>query len=85
MLYAILCCDSEAVVGSWTKKQDASAITKLDVVQEKLVRGGPLRATGDHRGDPSRAERAGRYSKSSGAMEKRASPSTMRLPSPSLR
>jgi len=42
MLYAILCYDSEAVVGSWTKEQDASAIAKLDVVQEKLAREGRL-------------------------------------------
>ncbi len=38
MLYAILCYDSEAVVGSWTKEQDAAAIARLDVVQDKLAR-----------------------------------------------
>ena len=38
MLYAILCYDSEAVVSAWTKEQDAAAIAKLDVVQEKLAR-----------------------------------------------
>jgi hypothetical protein len=42
MLYAVLCYDSEAVVGSWTKEQDATAIAKLDVVQEKLAREGRL-------------------------------------------
>ncbi len=42
MLYAILCYDSEAVVGSWTKEQDAMAIAKLDVVTEKLARDGRL-------------------------------------------
>jgi hypothetical protein len=42
MLYAILCYDSEAAVGSWTKEQDATAIAKLDVVQEKLAREGRL-------------------------------------------
>jgi hypothetical protein len=42
MLYAILCYDSEAVVGSWSKEQDAAAIAKLDVVQEKLAREGRL-------------------------------------------
>jgi hypothetical protein len=42
MLYAILCYDSEAVVGSWTKEQDAAAIAKLDVVQDKLARDGRL-------------------------------------------
>ena len=38
MLYAILCYDSEEVVCSWTKEQDAAVIAKLDVVQEKLAR-----------------------------------------------
>lgn len=42
MLYAILCYDSEAVVGSWTKEQDAAVIAKLDVVTEKLAREGRL-------------------------------------------
>jgi hypothetical protein len=37
MLYAILCYDSEAVVGSWTKEQDAAVVEKLDAVQEKLA------------------------------------------------
>jgi hypothetical protein len=42
MLYAILCYDSEAAVGSWTKEQDAAAIAKLDVVQERLAKEGRL-------------------------------------------
>jgi hypothetical protein len=42
MLYAILCYDSEAVVGSWTKEQDDAAIAKLDLVQQKLVKEGRL-------------------------------------------
>ena len=42
MLYAILCYDAEAVLGSWTKEQDAAAIAKLDVVQDKLAREGRL-------------------------------------------
>jgi hypothetical protein len=42
MLYAILCYDSEAVIGSWTQEQDAAAIAKLEVVQEKLAREGRL-------------------------------------------
>lgn len=42
MLYAILCYDSEAVVNSWTKEQDAAAIAELDLVQEKLAREGRL-------------------------------------------
>jgi hypothetical protein len=42
MFYAILCYDSEAVVGAWTKEQDAAAIARLDVVQERLARDGRL-------------------------------------------
>jgi hypothetical protein len=42
MLYAILCYDSEAVVGAWTKEQDAAAIARLDLVQEKLAKAGRL-------------------------------------------
>lgn len=42
MLYAILCYDSEAVVGSWTKEQDAAVISKLEVVTDKLARSGRL-------------------------------------------
>jgi hypothetical protein len=42
MLYAILCYDSEAVVGSWSKEQDAAVIAKLDVVSERLAREGRL-------------------------------------------
>jgi hypothetical protein len=42
MLYAILCYDSEDVVGSWTKEQDAAVISKLDVVQDKLRKKGRL-------------------------------------------
>jgi hypothetical protein len=42
MLYAILCYDSEAVVESWPKEQDAAAIAKLNVVQQKLAHEGRL-------------------------------------------
>jgi hypothetical protein len=42
MLYAILCYDSEAVVGSWTKEEDAAVIGKLDVVHQKLAKEGRL-------------------------------------------
>jgi hypothetical protein len=38
MLYAILCYDSEAAVGAWTKEQDAAAMAKLELVQENLAR-----------------------------------------------
>lgn len=42
MLYAILCYDSEKVVASWTKEQDAAAIAKLEVVQQKWAAQGRL-------------------------------------------
>ncbi len=42
MLYAILCYDSEDVVGAWTQEEDAAAIQKLGVVQEKLAKQGRL-------------------------------------------
>ena len=42
MLYALLCYDSEDVVGAWTKEQDAEAIARLEVVQEKLAKQGRL-------------------------------------------
>ncbi len=42
MMYAILCYDSEATVGAWTKEEDDAAIAKLDVVQEKLASEGKL-------------------------------------------
>ena len=42
MLYAILCYDSEAAVGAWTKEQDDAVMVKLDVVQQKLAKNGRL-------------------------------------------
>lgn len=42
MQYAILCYDSEEVVGSWTKEQDDAVIAKLEVVQDKLRKQGKL-------------------------------------------
>ena len=42
MLYAILCYDSEDVVGAWTKEQDEAAIAKLGVVTKKLADQGRL-------------------------------------------
>jgi hypothetical protein len=42
MLYAILCYDSEDVVGAWTPEEDAAAMTKLDAVQTRLARQGKL-------------------------------------------
>ncbi|HYH19199.1 MAG TPA: YciI family protein [Azospirillum sp.] len=42
MLYAILCYDSEDVVGSWTKEEDAAVMARLAVVENKLIREGRL-------------------------------------------
>lgn len=42
MLYAILCYDSEDVVGAWTKEQDEAVLAKLAVVQDKLASEGKL-------------------------------------------
>jgi hypothetical protein len=42
MLYAILCYNSEDVVGSWTKQEDDQVMEKLQVVQDKLTREGRL-------------------------------------------
>ena len=42
MLYAILCYDSEDVVGAWTREEDDAAMAWLAVVQEKLSREGRL-------------------------------------------
>jgi hypothetical protein len=42
MLYALLCYDSEDVVGAWTKEQDDAAIAKLALVQEQLTKEGRL-------------------------------------------
>jgi hypothetical protein len=42
MLYAILCYDSEDVVGSWTKEQDDAALAKLAVVEQKLAKEGRM-------------------------------------------
>jgi len=42
MHYAILCYDSEEVVGSWTKEQDDQALAKLAAVEQTLARQGKL-------------------------------------------
>src|SRR5690606_33135211 len=42
MLYAILCYDSEAVVGAWTKEEDDAVMVKLGAVQQKLAAQGRL-------------------------------------------
>lgn len=38
MLYAILCYDSEDVVGAWSKAQDDAAIAKLGAVTAELAK-----------------------------------------------
>ena len=42
MLYAILCYNSEAAVGSWSKQYHDETMAKLHVVQDKLARQGRL-------------------------------------------
>jgi len=42
MLYAILCYDSEDVVGSWTKEEDDVVMARLGGVQQKLADQGRL-------------------------------------------
>ena len=42
MHYAILCYDSEEVVGSWTKEQDDQALAKLAAVEQTLAKQGKL-------------------------------------------
>jgi hypothetical protein len=42
MLYAILCYNSEDVVGSWSKQEDDAVMAKLAVVQQKLAKEGRL-------------------------------------------
>ncbi len=42
MLYTILCYDSEAVVGAWTKEEDDAVMAKLEAVQAKLRKEGRL-------------------------------------------
>ena len=42
MRYAILCYDSEDVVGSWTKEQDDATMARLEAVQAKLSEQGRL-------------------------------------------
>jgi hypothetical protein len=37
MLYAILCYDSEDVVGSWTKEEDDAVLARLAVVQNRIA------------------------------------------------
>jgi hypothetical protein len=42
MLYAILCYDSEDVVGTWTQEQDDAAVAKLAQVEQEWARQGRM-------------------------------------------
>lgn len=42
MLYAILCYNSEDLVGSWSKDEEAAVMARLGKVQEKLSAAGRL-------------------------------------------
>jgi hypothetical protein len=42
MLYAILCYNSEALVGAWSKEEDDAVIAKRALVKEKLAAQGKL-------------------------------------------
>jgi hypothetical protein len=42
MLYAILCYNSEDVVGSWSREEDDAVMEKLMVVTQKLAKDGRL-------------------------------------------
>lgn len=42
MLYAILCYNSEDLVASWSKEEEAQVMARLGAVQEKLAQAGRL-------------------------------------------
>ena len=42
MLYAILCYNSEDVIGAWSKEEDEAVMARLAVVEGKLARQGRL-------------------------------------------
>jgi hypothetical protein len=42
MLYAILCYDSEDVVGAWSADQEAEVMARLGAVEDKLAKQGRL-------------------------------------------
>lgn len=45
MLYAILCYNDEAAVGSWSREREEAVMADLAVVEEKLARQGRLGPT----------------------------------------
>lgn len=42
MLYAILCYNSEDVIGTWTKEEDDATMVRLAAVEQKLAKAGRL-------------------------------------------
>jgi hypothetical protein len=42
MLYAMLCYNSEEIVGSWSKAEDDAMMARLDAIRERLTREGKL-------------------------------------------
>ncbi|MDQ0995802.1 hypothetical protein QFZ34_000979 [Phyllobacterium ifriqiyense] len=42
MLYAILCYNSEDIVGAWSKDEDDAVMARLAIVQERLTKEGKL-------------------------------------------
>ena len=55
MLYALLCYNSEEIVGSWSKEEDDEVMARLEVVNDRLPGEGQARPDGaahaHHRGD----------------------------------
>jgi len=38
MLYALLCYNSEEVIGTWTKQEDEAVMARLSAINERLIR-----------------------------------------------
>jgi len=45
MLYALLCYNSEEIVGSWSKQEDDQVMARLTVINDRLQREGKLGPT----------------------------------------
>ena len=43
MLYAVLCYNSEEMVFSWSKEEDAAVMNRLGAVQDKWIKAGKLK------------------------------------------
>ena len=53
MLYALLCYNSEDIVGSWSKEEDGEVMARLTVINDRLQAAGqarPDRAADAHHG-----------------------------------